>query len=153
MDIGFELSRLLGPLRRTVLRAARADAALPDLPESSIELLREIEARGRSQPSDLAEGLGLAPSTISNLLKALTESGLITRETVASDRRSAVVSLTERSRQLLERYDQTSSQLINAATGALPESDQRALAAAMPALRRLLDILPKTQPDGPPGLA
>ena len=55
-----ELSRTLGPLRRAVLRSTRADADLPDLPDTHVELLRAIADEPGISPHQLAERLTLA---------------------------------------------------------------------------------------------
>lgn len=55
-----ELSRLLGPLRRAVLRTTRSAEDLPDLPEAQIELLRVL-TDGRWPRARLRHGCASRP--------------------------------------------------------------------------------------------
>jgi DNA-binding MarR family transcriptional regulator len=140
-DTASELSRLLGPLRRAVLRATRSAEGLPDLPEAQIELLRALAAEGPLSPRDTARRLGVATSTVSNLVKSLTAVGLVNREQVPGDLRAAVLALSPAALDLLDRYDRTSSTALAHAIDRLPTGDRETLAAALPVLLRLTAAL------------
>ncbi|MEW1958705.1 MarR family transcriptional regulator [Kineococcus sp. NPDC059986] len=133
------LGPLLGPLRRTVLRRSRDLAALPDLPEAQVELLRVLADDGPQSPSGLADRLHLARPTISNLLRTMTSAGLVDRSPGAG--RAVAVSATGHALELLRRYDAASARTLERALGHLDAGDRAALAAALPALDRLLAAL------------
>lgn len=136
------LGRRLGPLRRAVLRATRQAADLPDLPEAQIELLRTLSgAPGGLSPREAAARLRIAPSTLSNLLRSMTASGLVTREQHPDDLRTAVLTASDEARTLLDRYDRASAVALTAAGAGLSAADRQALAAALPVLDRLLVAL------------
>lgn len=136
-----ELSSLLGPLRRAVLRAARTAAGLPDLPEAQIELLRVLVAEGPLGPRAAAARLHVAPSTVSNLVKTMTAAGLIERRSASGDLRTVRLSASRTALKLLERYDRTSFAALDLAIKELPDADRHALEAALPVLARLVSTL------------
>ncbi|WP_380176512.1 MarR family winged helix-turn-helix transcriptional regulator [Kineococcus sp. DHX-1] len=133
------LGPLLGPLRRTVLRRSRDLAALPDLPEAQVELLRVLAGQGAQSPSGLADRLRLARPTVSNLLRTLSAAGLVDRSPGAG--RAVQVSATDHARELLARYDAASARTLEQALDRLDAADRTALATALPTLERLLDAL------------
>lgn len=128
-----------GPFRRTLLRASRAVADLPDLPDAQIEVLRALGAGDRSgtAPSELAERLGLARPTVSNLVSAMEHAGLVERRDAPGDGRRSTVHLTRLAARRLRAYDAATTALLVDALGRLDEEDRRAVAAALPALVRL----------------
>ncbi|MVU82765.1 MarR family transcriptional regulator [Nocardia sp. ET3-3] len=142
--IARHLSGLLGPLRRAVLRRTRAAAGLPDLPDAQIELLRALTATGSATPKELADRLRMAPSTISNLVRAMTGAHLITRTASETDLRVVHLAPSALARDLLDRYDSASAQTLQAAIDALPPADRKTLRAALPALTRLLAELERS---------
>ncbi|WP_380158366.1 MarR family winged helix-turn-helix transcriptional regulator [Kineococcus sp. R86509] len=135
------LSVLLGPLRRRVLRRSRELADLPDLPEAQVELLRVLTDRGPLTPSQLAETLHLARSTISNLLRVTGVAGLTERSSAGGDLRVVNVSATGSARSLLARYDRASATTLATAANRLSPQDQAALPGVVAVLGRLLAAL------------
>ncbi|MEU5312614.1 MarR family winged helix-turn-helix transcriptional regulator [Streptomyces sp. NPDC021562] len=141
MDTASELSRLLGPLRRAVVRATRSADGLPDLPEAQIELLRALASEGPLSPRATAQRLGIAPSTVSNLVKTMSAAGLVTREPAPGDLRAVVLAPSITALDLLDRYDRTSSAALAQAIDQLPTDDRETLTAALPVLARLTSAL------------
>lgn len=137
METAAEFGRLLGPLRRSVLRATRNAGGLPDLPEAQIELLRTLVAASPLSPAEAARRLGVANSTVSNLVKAMTNSGLVRREQAPGDFRGVLLAPTGTALDLLDRYDRTSSAALAEAIDRLSPDDRVIVAEAVPVLRRL----------------
>jgi DNA-binding MarR family transcriptional regulator len=146
MTVAGDLSRLLGPLRRAVLRAARTDAALPDLPEAQIELLRVLLAHGPMGPSEVAGRLRVASSTVSNLVRTMAGRGLVERRSRPDDLRAVWLAPTEHAKELLRRYDQASSARIGRALRVLSPADRDTVERALPVLERLLRSLDERAP-------
>ncbi|MEU9188447.1 MarR family winged helix-turn-helix transcriptional regulator [Streptomyces sp. NPDC048484] len=142
-DTAFQLSRLLGPLRRAVLRSTRSAEGLPDLPEAQIELLRSLAAEGPLGTRDAAARLRIAPSTVSNLVKTMTGAGLVERTSDPADLRAVVLTPSAAALELLDRYDRTSAEALTRTIGELPAADRQALTAALPVLVRLVTALEK----------
>ena len=136
-----ELGRLLGPLRRAVLRRTRAVAGLPDLPDAQIELLRLLERTPGVGGSDVAAQLRIAPSTVSNLLRTLIGDGLIERKPSPTDLRAMQLYPSAYALKLLRRYDKVSNSILDEAVARLSGQDQKALQNATRALARLLENL------------
>ncbi|ANJ26003.1 MarR family winged helix-turn-helix transcriptional regulator [Agromyces aureus] len=135
------LSGLISPLRRSLLRAARAAEHLPEIADAQIEVLRALPADVSRSPVELADDLSLNRTTVSNLLKSMEAAGLVTRSTDAADRRRVEVRASGEAHRLLERFDAASATLVGEALADLDPDDARALAAALPALERLRDAL------------
>ncbi|OIH96481.1 MULTISPECIES: MarR family winged helix-turn-helix transcriptional regulator [unclassified Curtobacterium] len=131
------LSAEIGPFRRTLLVTARRSVALPDIPDAQIEVLRRLDDAGWSSPTALGRALGLARSTVSNLVAAMERDGLVDRRLAQGDGRSTEVGLTDLARRRLADYDESAERVLVDAMTSLSADDQRALAAAVPALGRL----------------
>jgi DNA-binding MarR family transcriptional regulator len=135
------LSRVLGPLRRSVLRTTRAAEGLPDLPDNHIEILRAVVDTPAISPRAIADRLGLARPTVSNLIKTMKRAGLITLVRSDDDARMVHVTATARATRLLSRYDVASERILSAALNALSPKERLAVGAAVPALAGLHSIL------------
>ncbi|MFW5832969.1 MAG: MarR family winged helix-turn-helix transcriptional regulator [Pseudomonadota bacterium] len=96
-----------------VLLAARAfeataTTALPDgLAPTHRLILLLLKGSSARTAADLQSVLGLAKQTVSRHVHQLTETGLITREDAADDRRRKLLALTERGLELAERLDRS----------------------------------------------
>ncbi|PPF62559.1 transcriptional regulator, partial [Rathayibacter tritici] len=132
MDTGSVARRLsaeIGPFRRTLLSASRRDGALPEIPDAQIEVLRRLDEDGWSTPTALGRSLGLARSTISNLVAAMEREGLVERRLATGDGRSTEVGLTALARERLAVYDASAERVLVAA---LPRSQPSADAPPTP---------------------
>ena len=132
-----EFAQVLGPLRRAVLRTTRLAAELPDLSEPQIEVLRLLSTEGPVTPTDIASALRIAPSTLSNLLKAMTDAELIERARRFDDQRRVDVAISPYARGLLDSYDATSLHEIEAFLDELSDHERLAFDATVPVLRRM----------------
>ena len=136
-----ELSRQLGPLRRSLLRATREAADLPDIPDSHIEVMRALVDTPSMSPGSLATHLNLARSTVSNLIKAMVDAGLVDRSVSSDDLRGATLTASSKALHLLEENDAVSSQVLSDALEELTPDRRRTLSAAIPALADVTAIL------------
>ncbi|MFE7901892.1 MarR family winged helix-turn-helix transcriptional regulator [Streptomyces sp. NPDC057424] len=141
MDTATGLGRLVGPLRRAVLLRTRSAADLPDLPEAQIELLRVLADAGALAPRDVATRLRVAPSTVSNLVRAMTASGLVERRPSSTDLRTVTLVASPRALDLLGRYDRVSTEALSRALAALAPDSRQAIEEALPALTELIGAL------------
>jgi DNA-binding MarR family transcriptional regulator len=122
-----------------VLKAARSAEQLPDLPDAQVEILCALPAGVVRAPGELAAELGLSRPTVSNLLRAMETSGLITRRASAENRRGVDVRASDLALGLFERFDRASERVLADVLSLLPTDDRAALVAALPALERLRD--------------
>lgn len=133
------LSAQIGPFRRTLLTASRQEGALPAIPDAQIEVLRRLDEDGWASPTALGRALGLARSTVSNLVAAMERDGLVARRLAQGDGRSTEVGLTDLARERLRVYDEAAERVLLDAMAALQEQERAVLVAALPVLARLQD--------------
>ncbi|MCP2257083.1 MULTISPECIES: MarR family winged helix-turn-helix transcriptional regulator, partial [Actinomycetes] len=140
MDTATEFGRLLGPLRRAVLRTRRAEG-LPDLPEAQIELLRVLAEAGTLTPGEAAVRLKAAPSTVSNLVRTMVAADLVERTPSTTNLRTVHLAATPRALDMLDRYDRISTAALRQALDSLSPRSRQAVERAIPALAELLVAL------------
>lgn len=145
-DAARRLSAQVGPFRRTLLNASRHEGELPTIPDAQIEVLRRLDEDGWASPTALGRSLGLARSTVSNLVAAAERDGLVERRLARGDGRSTEVGLTDLARERLRVYDAAAERVLLRALAGLPDADRAALAAALPVLARLQAAI--AEPDG-----
>lgn len=131
------LSAEVGPFRRTLLTTARRSGDLPDIPDAQIEVLRRLDADGWSSPTGLGRALGLARSTVSNLVAAMERDGLVERRLARGDGRSTEVGLTALARRRLAVYDAAAERVLVEAMAAASATDRRVLLEVGEVLERL----------------
>jgi DNA-binding MarR family transcriptional regulator len=136
-----DISDGVGPFRRTLLNASRRDGALPELPDAQIEVLRRLDEDVWSTPTALGKTLGLARSTVSNLVTAMERDGLVARRLAAGDGRSTEVTLTELARERLRVYDRSAEHVLVAALDQLTPDEVQAVRSALPVLARIRDAV------------
>jgi DNA-binding MarR family transcriptional regulator len=152
VDSATELGRLIGPLRRAVLRTRHAES-LPDLPEAQIELLRALQESGTTTPREVSARLRVAPSTVSNLVRTMTAAGLVLRTPSLTDLRNVYLSLSLTASDMLDRYDRVSTAALRDAMQRLSPQRRKALEASLPALADLITLLAEHPPSTrPPSL-
>lgn len=134
---------------RATLAATRAAQGLPALPEAQVAALHILRTSPSMTPAELAERLGLARPTVSNLLRDLEAAGHVTRAQSQVDRRSVILTITEQAREVQDAFRRGRGEVITSAWATLDEADRTALAAATPSLRRLADLLHASTPATP----
>ena len=147
--IADELGVLLGRLHRTLRRAARSDLPDEPLPAAQMEVLRVVRQRPGIGVKAVALALGTAPNTVSTLVGDLTNAALLERSPDPANRRAVRLSLTPAAATLVDGYTDHRRLIAAAATGQLDPDDLEALAAALPALQRLLALLGGEDPPQP----
>lgn len=103
--------------------------------------MRALTDRPSMSPGALAAHLNLARSTVSNLIKAMVDAGLVERSISSGDLRSATLTASPKAVHLLAEYDAVSSQVLSDALDELTPDHRRALSAALPALAEITTIL------------
>jgi DNA-binding MarR family transcriptional regulator/GNAT superfamily N-acetyltransferase len=104
---------------------------------SEARVLYEI-AQGETTAAALAQGLGLDPAFLSRLLRRLVSRGLVARTPSATDRREAILALTEEGRAEFAMLDRRSQQHTASQLALLAETQQCRLVGAMRAIEELL---------------
>jgi len=96
---------------------------------------------GPRRISELAEFERLAQPTMTQLVKRLEQSGLLTRERQADDARVVLVTLTEAGRTAVEDFRAQASAALARCLTEMPDEQVDALAAATETLTRLVTLL------------
>jgi DNA-binding MarR family transcriptional regulator len=134
-----DLLAALSIVRRAARRAARQAFRGELLPPARSELLRLAARRPGITVADAAQELRLAPNTVSTLVGRLTGDGLLARNRGEPDGRTALLSVTGKGLQRIADMRDLRAELAGDALRQLAAADQRALAAAVPALQRLAE--------------
>ncbi|MGK5682623.1 MarR family winged helix-turn-helix transcriptional regulator [Actinoplanes sp. URMC 104] len=128
-------------LGRVLRKAVRRRAVVAPLPYAQVEVLRTVEAHPGLGTRAVAERLQLVPNTVSTIVGELVSSGLLSRVRDSGDRRVARLDLTAAGRQHLATWSEAQHAVLAAAMARLGEDDRRAISDALPAVRRLLEVL------------
>ncbi len=91
------------------------------------QALTAIRELGECSVNDLADRLGIAQSTTSQLVDRLVKGGYVSRETFAGDRRRMVVTLSKSGAQMMERRRQSLLKAYSRILLMLEEDDQAML--------------------------
>ena len=134
-----ELASVLGNLRRQTRRNIGRPWPVETLSGAQIELMRLIRRQPGISVAEAAAELGLAPNSVSTLVRRLATQLLIVREPDRSDRRVARLTLTDAARRRAEDWLDRRATLFAAVLGRLDPDDRRAVAEAVPVLRRIAD--------------
>ncbi|GGU47614.1 MarR family transcriptional regulator [Streptomyces albospinus] len=147
-DFPDSLADVLAGIQRLIRRRLRHGLTAPRLRGAQVELLRLVASQPGIRVSAAAKELYLAGNSVSTLVNQLSRTGYLRRETDPGDRRSALLFPTPEARARLHDWETRRSALVREQVARLAEADQAALAAALPALRRLADNLHE-ETEGP----
>jgi DNA-binding MarR family transcriptional regulator/GNAT superfamily N-acetyltransferase len=106
---------------------------------SEARVLYELAQREELAAKEIGTELGLDPGYLSRIIQNFEESGLITREPLASDRRQNRLSLTAKGRQAFARLDRSSQDDVAAMLAPLSRDDGGRLVQAMAMIEQLLE--------------
>ena len=140
----------MGAVRRVARRAVRTSAVADPLPPARSELLRLAVRRPGIGVAEAAAELHLAPNSVSTMVSKLAEDGLLNRDRGANDGRSVRLTVTEAGAARVEQWRDIRTDLVGRALHRLPAVDQRAIAAAIPALARLAEQMEQLLSGGRP---
>jgi DNA-binding MarR family transcriptional regulator len=116
------------------LRSAQADESLT---LSQISALSSLDRHGPCSPTALAEIERVQPPSMTRVLAGLEERGLARRAPHETDRRQAVIALSEAGKALLEETRRQRHAWLTRCLDELSEADRATLRAALPVLERL----------------
>ncbi|GAA1267866.1 MarR family transcriptional regulator [Kitasatospora nipponensis] len=132
-----DLAAALAGTQRLIRRRLRQGLTGPRLRGAQVELLRLVAANPGLRVSAAAKELCLAGNSVSTLVNQLVAAGLLHREVDPADRRAALLLPTPEAAERLAAWEANRNALVREQVEGLSAVDQAALAAALPALRRL----------------
>jgi DNA-binding MarR family transcriptional regulator len=127
-------------------RRLRPTLAASGMTPTQISVLFTVARRGPLGLSELAEIEAINPTMLSRVVVQLCELGLIRRELRPEDRRAATVTATPAGRRMRERVHRERARALAEYVAELQPAEQTALAAALPALERLVELIDERRP-------
>ncbi|ASW55167.1 MarR family winged helix-turn-helix transcriptional regulator [Plantactinospora sp. KBS50] len=121
----------------------RIRLASNDVPPLQLSTLASIELHGPLRLGELAQREAVSPPTMSRVLAALDERGLIARAPDRSDARSTRVTLSDAGRRALAEIRGRRTALLDARLARLDPDQRAALRDALPALEALVEDPPR----------
>lgn len=132
-DLATRLRLVVGRLSRRV----RIDSG-ESVPPLQLSALVTIEQRGPLRLSELARREAVTAPTMSRVLSALDEQGLVVRAADPQDARGVLITLSEEGAQRLDEVRTRRTALIARRLARLDDAQRAALSGALPALEALL---------------
>jgi DNA-binding MarR family transcriptional regulator len=140
-ELSAGLLGVIGPLRRALRRAGREAIGGYPLPTSQAELLRVVRRQPGIGVGEAAQQLGVAANTVSTLVNQLVAAGFLARHRDPDDRRAARLELTDLANRRMALWRDRREQALGAALDELSARERESLERALPALRKILEVL------------
>lgn len=131
-------------LRLAVLRVARRmrQQANAGVTASQLSVLATVERHGPVGLKELAAIERVQPPSITRIVAALEDAGLVVRAVSSHDRRAAVVSLTTDGKHALNKVRRQRDAWLAQRLATMDPADVEAITRALPALERLIEDRP-----------
>lgn len=133
-DIDALTDAVLTASRLLVAVSARSIAAVDDsISLAQFRLLVVLSSRGRQKVTELAETLGVNPSSATRAVDRLLEAGLVDRQTNPQSRRETQISLTRTGQRVVRNVTRHRREEIASIVARMPRTHQRGLVRALTA--------------------
>ncbi len=120
------------------LRAERLAKGLePGLSDTQLAALAALERHGAMTPGELAEHEKVQPPSMTRVIAALEESGLVIRGPHATDRRQVVLTVTQAGREVVQKSRSLREAWLARRLHELTPAERATLRAAAPILEKL----------------
>jgi DNA-binding MarR family transcriptional regulator len=120
------------------LRAERLAKGLePGLSDTQLAALAALERHGAMTPGELAEHEKVQPPSMTRVISALEESGLVIRGPHATDRRQVVLTVTQAGREVVQKSRSLREAWLARRLRELTPAERATLRAAAPILEKL----------------
>ena len=136
-------------LRRALRRGARMASPGNPLAVAQLELLSVVAEHPGVRPGQLAQQLHMRPNTVTTIVTALTARAMISRVAADGDGRAVELTVTDAGQRAVHAWQATNAAVLHLALSTLPGPQQRALAAAVPAIDALAKAIDRLA-DMPP---
>jgi DNA-binding MarR family transcriptional regulator len=120
------------------LRAERQTKGLePGLSDTQLAALASLERHSAMTPGELADHEKVQPPSMTRVIAALEELGLVMRAPHATDRRQVVLTVTDRGREVVQQSRWLREEWLAKRLRELTPEERAALRAAAPVLEKL----------------
>jgi len=137
-------SGLASALRISVSRLARrlraerlAKGLEPGLSDTQLAALASLERHSAMTPGELADHEKVQPPSMTRVIAALEELGLVMRAPHATDRRQVVLTVTDRGKEVVQQSRRLREEWLAKRLRELTPQERAALRAAAPILEKL----------------
>ncbi|MFD4327213.1 MarR family winged helix-turn-helix transcriptional regulator [Nocardioides sp. NPDC058538] len=124
-----------------VVRLVREVSTAGDVSPTAATVLAGLARTGPQRVTDLARVAGVSQPAMTQLVNRLTQQGMLARVADEADRRAVLVEVTDAGREVLETRRGQRAGVLGAALARVSAEDRAAIAAALPALDRLVDAV------------
>ncbi|MER7607303.1 MarR family transcriptional regulator [Nocardioides sp. NPDC127503] len=124
-----------------VVRLVREVSTAGDVSPTAATVLAGLARTGPQRVTDLAKVAGVSQPAMTQLVNRLTQQGMLARVADDADRRAVLVEVTDAGREVLETRRGQRAGVLDAALARVSVEDRAAIAAALPALDRLVDAV------------
>ena len=124
-----------------LLRLVRQVSTAGEVSTTGAAVLARLGRLGGQRITDLARAEGVSQPAMTQLINRLEQDALVQRTADAADRRGVLVEVTDRGREVTGARRTQRAQALEAALVRLDATDRLAIAAALPALDRLVDAV------------
>lgn len=132
-----ELAGSLRPVLVRLTRQIRMQRSDPSVSLTQISAMSTLARHGPLSAGDLAAREGVRPPSMTKVLAALEEDGLVTRRSHPSDRRQAIVSLTTRGTEVLRAERRMRDEWLTQRLAGLSSQERSLLRELIPTLDTL----------------
>ena len=136
-----DLFRTMGRLRRQIRRSAGQSFDDTGLTSSQAEFVRLVGRNPGISVKAAAGQMNLAPNTVSTLVGAMVDAGLLVRDRDPEDRRASALTLTPRAQAIADETRRRRHAMIASALDALTREETAQLERGLAVLARLTDLL------------
>ncbi|GGR59092.1 MarR family transcriptional regulator [Nocardioides luteus] len=124
-----------------LVRLAREVSTAGEVSTTGAAVLARLGRLGGQRITDLARAEGVTQPAMTQLINRLANDDLVRRTADAEDRRGVLVEVTDRGREVTTARRTQRAEALEAALVRLDPADRTAIAAALPALDRLVDAV------------
>jgi len=122
-----EIADLVFELARRVRRITTERLDMPGLTPGRLRALKLLDQHGPIRMGELAELLGVAPRSVTDVIDDLHRADLVNRLPDPDDRRAILVGATDKGRRLLRKAEQTRAEVVEELFGSLSSTQLREL--------------------------
>ncbi len=140
-----ELFGVIGQLRRRTRQVVGVPFAGGSLTGAEVDVVRHLCKNPDSSVKDTADAIGMAPNTVSTLVKGLAQRGFLTRTQDHSDRRISRLSLTPDTLGRVGNWRRRRLAIVVKAVSRLDAEERATLEDAIDVLARLTALIEEAQ--------
>ena len=134
-----ELASMLRPALLRLVRSIRHQRAELSVTLTQLSAMATLEKCGPMSPGELASSERVQPPSMTKVLASLEELGYVRRAPHPTDRRQAIIALTDTGRELLETERRARDLWLTLQISRLDDDERAAIQAVIPVLDRLVE--------------